>query len=127
VSAVLLLWAALVACSAQGPAGNVPAPSAAQPATVDVSDLPAWWEQNYSAASWYGLTSVPKWDGNTLTAETKLYADSDAVAPATSICGAMSMYWLATGKEFHSVRVVDGAGQILVSRHTMAEQCTWRR
>jgi hypothetical protein len=108
------------------PASRPPAP--APVANVDVSDLPAFWELQYSKASWYPLSSVPSWDGNVLTAKTTLVADADAVEPAKSICVAMSMYWLQSKDgQFRSVRVVDQAGQVLVSRHTEADQCTWRR
>lgn len=99
------------------------APPRAPAASVDVSDLPGFWESNYKTASWYSATSVPTWDGNVLTAKTSAADQSTA----TTICGALSMYWVSSGKGFHSVRVVDSAGQVLVSRHTESDQCTWRR
>lgn len=103
------------------------APAGPAPSKVDAAELGKYWADNYSAVSWYPLTEVPTWDGNVLTAKTKLVADSDAKAPAISICGALSGYFVLSGKEFQSVRVLDGAGQILVSRHTQSDQCQWRR
>lgn len=127
----LLVLAIGVGAVIESMSPSAPVPAPAPVAQVDVSDLPAFWDQQYSTASWYGLSSVPTWDGSVLTAKTSMYPDSDAVKPATLICGAMGMYWLSKpGRledNFHPVRVVDQAGNVLVSRNALGEQCTWRR
>lgn len=106
--------------------------SAAAPASpaakvVDAAQLATYWSDTYSGSDWYALASGPDWDGTWLSVSTKLHADADAKAPATAICAALSGYWLQSGRAFHSVRVLDQAGQVLVSRRTEGEQCSWRR
>ncbi len=106
-----------------------PAPQTPQSAavTVDQADVAKYWADNYSGASWYSLTGTPSWDGATLVARTKLYADNDAREPALSICRAMVMYWLTADKELRPVRVLDQADAILTSAHTASDPCAWRR
>lgn len=107
------------------------APAAVAPRTVatspvDKAELARYWQDNFSGTTWYALAKQPEWDGLTLTVKTSLFPDNDAIAPAESMCVALSGYWLSVGK-FEGVRVLDSAGNILVSRHTLGDQCTWRR
>ena len=99
----------------------------APPAASDPFDRGAfdryWAGPNVTPRTRNLVTSVD-WSGSVLTAHTQLVADSDAIEPATTICGALSGFWVG---DFHSVRVLDGADQVLVSRRTAGETCTWRR
>lgn len=103
-------------------AGSTPPPDLPDP--FDQAAFDTYWAGNASDNVQGYVTSVD-WDGTALTAHTKLYADSDAVQPAKDICTALGGFWL--GQDFHPVRVLDGADQILVSRHTRDDTCTWRR
>lgn len=107
-----------------GPAVAVAAP--VEPPAFDQAAFDKYWADNVSDDVQATVTSVD-WSGSMLTAHTKLYADGDAVLPATDACTALGGFWLFTGRDFHSVRVLDGADQILVSRHTITDNCTWRR
>lgn len=110
------------AAEADSPPEKAPAVS-----PVDDAELSTYWSDNFAQTSWYELTGVPAWDGTALVAETKLFADGDAVEPALAICAAMSNYWAMAGQEFRPVRVLDQQGGVLVSRHTVDDRCTWRR
>jgi len=101
---------------------TTPAPAASDP--FDRAAFDAYWAGPNVTPRVRGLVASVDWSGSVLTAHTQLVADSDAIEPATTICGALSGFW---GGDFHSVRVVDGADQVLVSRHTAGETCTWRR
>lgn len=107
-------------------------PQAQQPMTGQVqqaalADLPVYWQEQTSSADWRALAGTPSWDGTWLSVSTQLVADADAKQPATAMCAALSGYWISSGQEFHSVRVLDKSGSVLVSRRTLGEQCTWRR
>jgi len=101
---------------------TTPAPPAADP--FDRGAFDAYWAGPNVTPRVRDLVTSVDWGGSVLTAHTQLAADADAIEPATTICGALSGFW---GGEFHSVRVVDGADQVLVSRRTAGETCTWRR
>lgn len=102
-----------------------PIPAAADP--FDRAAFDAYWAGPNVTPRTRSLVTSVDWAGGALTAHTALTADADAIEPATTICGALSGYWLLQRGEFQPVRVVDGADQVLVSRHVLAESCTWRR
>lgn len=96
------------------------------PAPYDQADFDAYWNSGIIPGSRDYVTSVD-WSDGALTAHTKLAAKAEAVDPATKICNALSVYWTQAGKPFQPVRVLDGAGQILTSKHTAGDTCQWRR
>ncbi len=89
--------------------------------TVDTSGLASYWDTTFKAAGWYGVTTMPEWDGTFLSAKTT--AEQDAV----TICGALSSWWVTSNQKFQSVRVVSPSGVVLVSRHLESDQCTIRK
>lgn len=108
-----------------------PLQSAAAPAAVDTSGLMAYWTDTCKTIDGCNVvTAPPSWDGSTLTVRTDLFPDSDAKAPAMALCGALSGFWIygpGGSANFHAVRVLDKAGNVLVSRNTFGETCSWRR
>lgn len=95
-------------------------------APFDQAGFDAYWSNGIIPGSRGHVTSV-EWSGGVLSARTKLSATPDAVEPATTICNALATYWLQAGKDFQPVRVLDGAGQVLVSKNAAGDTCKWRR
>lgn len=94
---------------------------------LQVADLPVYWQEQTASVDWRALAEAPAWDGTWLSVKTSMVADSDARQPAMAMCATLSGYWISSGQEFHSVRVLAKTGSVLVSRRTQGEQCTWRR
>lgn len=113
--------------SRSGSSSKAEPPPRRQAVTVDQADVAAFWNEWYSLASWYSSTATPMWDGSALVANTKLFPDEDAREPSLSICRAMMMYWVARDRDVQPVRVLDQAGNILVSGQTETSSCAWRR
>ena len=125
VSAVLvgMLVAGVLWTQRVQPASDTPV---VQRPAVDVNQLDTYWA-TYSGVSWYGLAQQPSWDGAWLSVRTSLWADADARVPASQMCAALENFWVTTGQRFGSVRVLDAAGNVLVSRRVESDPCTWRR
>lgn len=117
---------AFIALAVSPVGSSTPDAGAPKPAVFDQAAFDTYWAANASDGVQELVKSVD-WSGSVLTAHTDLQAAAAAVEPATAACAALSGYWVSAGVDFHSVRVVDGADQVLVSRHTQADACTWRR
>lgn len=138
VLALIVIGSLVVLCCGAGavtvlaqprPDRVAPVTAAAAPVVPDPFDrtaFDAYWAANVSDDVQATVTTVD-WSGVVLTAHTQLVAGAGAVQPATDACTALAGFWNLTGREFQGVRVVDAADQILVSRHTITDNCTWRR
>lgn len=87
--------------------------------SVNTSGLAEFWSSHYKLADWYPATELPKWDGLALTARTSIEGE-----PAARICTALAMYWLVSEQDFRPVKVIGSDGQVLMSKSSMAGQCT---
>jgi len=120
VLAVGLLLGAVV----PGLRGTKPADQVGS-APFDRADFDAYW--NTVIPETRGLVTSIDFDGQALTAHTRLVADADAVDPAMKICTALALYWPQAHQDPHGVRVFDQAQQILTSRYVTDDRCHWRR
>lgn len=107
------------------------APAATQPpapaSPFDRAAFDAYWAGPVVRDEYRAMVKSVDWSGGVLVAHTSLFADSDAVEPAKAICVALSMFWAGTPQGFEPVRVVDRVDEVLVSRRTVGDTCTWRR
>lgn len=126
-AATLLVAVAALGSAAGEPSDATPAAqlTAGQP-VFDPADWEAFVAGGSVPASVASVIRSLSWNGVALVAETSIHPDADAEAAARGVCSALSGFWLTHGG-FRPVQVVGTDGGVLVSRATLADQCSWRR